>query len=58
MRNTKCSNDPVYRDLRIGYLTEDQKNKWKGSNIFYNTLFFDNEIKGPDVEFCKEAFDC
>lgn len=44
-------------DLRkIGnYLTEEEKKMWDKQNTLYNTLWFDSQIDGPDIEFCDFA---
>lgn len=48
-------------DLRTSYLNDEQRQKWIISNVFFNTLYFDNEVKvkgKPDVEYCQEALKC
>lgn len=42
-------------DLRKTYLTDSQLAFWEENNILFNTLWFDMNIGGPDVEFCYMA---
>lgn len=42
-------------DLRKTYLTDSQLAFWEENNILFNTLWFDMNIGGPDVEFSYVA---
>ena len=44
-------NELVEFDLRKTYLTNSQLKFWEENNILFNTLWFDMNIGGPDVEF-------
>ena len=44
-------------DIRKTYLKESQLKSWEEQNRLYRTLWFANEVGGPDVEFCQFSVD-
>lgn len=45
-------NELVSFDIRKTYLMETELKSWDKQNILYNTLWFENEDRGSDVEYC------